>query len=88
MCSLNGYKVVYGDKVLNALELLEIRKNEPEKPEERGERGNIISKPDFIAVLVINSDGNLMVVEDEAWRFQFIPRVASYEVGGTVNVQK
>ena len=75
MCSLNGYKVVYGDKVLNALELLEIRKNEPEKPEERGERGNKISKPDFIAVLVINSDGNLMVVEDEAWRFQFIPRV-------------
>ena len=83
--SLNGYKVIYADKVLNALELLEMRKNAPEK---HGERGDLISKPDSIAVLAINSDGNLIIVDDEAWRFQFIPRVANYEVGGVVNVQK
>ena len=34
-----------------------------------------ISKPDSIAVLAIDSDGNLIIVDDEAWRFQFIPRV-------------
>ena len=49
-----------------------MRINEPEKP---GERENLISKPDSIAVLAINSDGNLIIVDDEAWRFQFIPRV-------------
>ena len=70
--SLNGYKVIYADKVLNALELLEMRKNAPEK---HGERGDLLSKPDSIAVLAINSDGNLIIVDDEAWRFQFIPRV-------------
>lgn len=86
--SLNGYKVIYTDKVLNALELLEMRTHEPERHEECRVRGNAISKPDFIAVLAINSDGNLVIVEDEAWRFQFIPRMANYEVGGVVNVQK
>ena len=73
--SLNGYKVVYGDKVLNALELMEMRINEPERHEEHGACRNVISKPDFIAILAINSDGNLIIVDDGAWRFQFIPRV-------------
>ena len=86
--SLNGYKVIYADKVLNALELLEMRTHEPERHEERGVCRNVMSKPDFIAVLAINSDGNLVIVDDEAWKFQFIPRVANYEVGGVVNVQK
>lgn len=88
MVSLNGYKVIYADKVLNALELLEMHINESRRHEERGERESIISKPDFIAVLAINSDGNLVIVDDEAWRFQFIPRVENYEAGGVVNVQK
>ena len=82
LVSLNGYKVIYADKVLNALELLEMRIHE-----ERGVCRNVISKPDSIAVLAINSDGNLVIVDDEAWKFQFIPRV-SCEIGGEVNVQK
>lgn len=85
--SLNGYKVIYADKVLNALELLEMHIKEPERHEERGVCRNVISKPDYIAVLAINNDGNLVIVDDEAWRFQFIPKV-SCEIGGEGNVQK
>lgn len=52
-----------------------MRINEPGRHEECGVCRNVISKPDFITVLAINSDGNLVIVDDEAWRFQFIPRV-------------
>ena len=63
------------DAKKRALELMEMRINEPERHEERGVCRNVISKPDSIAVLAIDSDGNLIIVDDEAWRFQFIPRV-------------
>ena len=43
--SLSGYKVVYGDKVLNALSLIGMRLKHPERQEEYEKP---ISKPDFI----------------------------------------
>ena len=73
--SLNGYKVIYVDKVLKALQLMQMLINEPERHEERGVCTNVISTTDSIAVLAIDSDGNQIIVDDEAWRFQFIPRV-------------
>ena len=66
--SLSGYKVVYGDKVLNALSLIGMRLKHPE-------RQKPISKPDFMSVLAIDTDGTLIVIEDETWRFQFIPQI-------------
>ena len=71
--SLSGYKVVYGDKVLNALSLLGMRLKNPEKLEEYEKP---ISKPDFISVLAIDTDGTLIVIDDETWRFQFVPRIS------------
>ena len=68
--SLSGYKVVYGDKVLNALSLIMMRLKHPERQEEHEKP---ISKPDFISVLAIDADGTL--IEDETWRFQFIPQI-------------
>ena len=70
--SLSGYKVVYGDKVLNALSLIMMRLKHPERQEEYEKP---ISKLDFISVLAIDTDGTLIVIEDETWRFQFIPQI-------------
>jgi hypothetical protein len=32
-----------------------------------------IETPDFIEVLVINENGNIVSIHDEAWTFQFVP---------------
>ena len=69
LVDLSRFKVIYGDKVLNAVALMGIRM--PENVEQ-GER-NTVEKPKTIDVLVINEDGNIVSIEDEAWRFQFIP---------------
>lgn len=29
-------------------------------------------KPEFIEILAINDDGNIVAIRDEAWMFQFI----------------
>lgn len=65
---LSKFKVVYSDRVLNAVALLRIlfREGNDHPP-----------KIEFIDVLVVivNSNGNLQIISDEAWRFQFIPIV-------------
>lgn len=65
---LSRFKVVHGDKVLNAVALMNIR-----MPEANWEDRETIVKPDVIDVLVINEDGNLVSIIDEAWTFQFLP---------------
>lgn len=72
MISLSGFKVVYGETVLNALQLLEF--NMPENFYNFEKRSEI-TKPKFIDIMAINEDGNVVVIHDEAWRFQFIPIV-------------
>lgn len=67
---LSKFKVVYGEMVFNAIALFRFEFNDND--------GN--SNPPkfkFIDVLVVNSDGNLEIISDEAWRFQFIPIVTS-----------
>ncbi len=70
---LSRFKVVYGEKVLNAISLQDCffaDKHYP-NPEDKGSR----FKPKFLSVMVINEDGNIEVICDEAWMFQFIPIV-------------
>ena len=72
MIDVSNYRVVYGDKVLNALAVINW-----EFSEERLEfetRKSII-KAEFLEVLAINEDGNIVSIYDEAWRFQFIPKL-------------
>lgn len=69
--SLNGFKVIHNDKVLNALALMEIYMPENMDYEKR----DIITKPKFLDVLAINEDGNVVSIRDESWTFQFIPIV-------------
>ena len=63
---LSRFKVIYKDKVLNALSLMEIFYDNVNFDDIR-------KKPKFIEVVVINEDGNIEVLRDEAWMFQFIP---------------
>ena len=67
---VSKYKVIHSDKVYNALVIMNV-----EMPEWKSSRPEQFTKPKFIEVLVINEDGNIMEIYDEAWTFQFIPRV-------------
>lgn len=64
---LSRFKVVYGSTVLNALALTEVVFPDDTNWEE------VHKKPKLIEILVINEDGNIEAIRDEAWRFQFIP---------------
>ena len=70
MIDLSRYKVIYGDKVLNAVALdwVDFGKN---IDLQKCEKTTI--KPKFLGVLAINEDGNIVRIHDEAWCFQFIP---------------
>lgn len=65
--NLDRYKVVYNDKVFKALSLQNFLYPEDTKWE------NTYKKPEIIEILIINEDGNIETLRDEAWRFQFIP---------------
>lgn len=70
---VSKYKVVYNEKVLRALAIVELCFGENMNYED------IIQKPKFISVAVINEDGNVQVIRDETWCFQFIPIIAKGE---------
>jgi len=67
---LSRFKVVYADRVLNAVALWEMAFENDIYPLRDGKS---ITKPKFISVLAINEDCNLIVITDETWRFQFLP---------------
>ncbi|WP_394911978.1 hypothetical protein [uncultured Robinsoniella sp.] len=66
---LSRFKVIHGDKVLNAIALMDVRL----LGEIDWEHRDIIVKPEIIEVLAINEDGNIVSIKDEAWTFQFLP---------------
>lgn len=68
---LSRFKVVYGERVLNAICLDDIlfQDDRYPSPDNKG----TLFKPKFLSVMAINEDGNIVVICDEAWMFQFIP---------------
>lgn len=66
---ISRFKVVYGEKVLRAIAIMEITMPENMDYEKRA----IIEKPKFLDILAINEDGNVVSIRDEAWMFQFLP---------------
>lgn len=70
---ISRFKVVYRDKVLNALALINIIMPNDVNWENR----DTIIKPKVIEILAINEDGNIISIMDEAWCFQFLPIVSS-----------
>lgn len=73
MIDLRGYKVIYGDKVLNAVALDEVNFGEYDETIDFEKCRKTTIKPKFLGVLAINEDGNIVRIHDEAWCFQFIP---------------
>lgn len=70
MIDLSRFKVVYGERVLNALALDHIMYKEGNFP---GFDSKTYNKPQFLTILAINEDGNIVAICDEAWMFQFLP---------------
>lgn len=70
---ISRFKVVHGDKVLNAIALMDARLPEGVRWDDR----DTIIKPQMIEVLAINEDGNIVSIMDEAWTFQFLPIVSN-----------
>ena len=69
---LSRFKVVHGDKILNAVALMNVRMPDDINWENR----DIIVKPKIIEVMAINEDGNIVSIMDEAWTFQFLPIIS------------
>lgn len=69
---LSRFKVIHGNKVLNAIALMEVHMPDDMQWDKR----KTVEKPKFIDVLAINEDGNIVSIHDEAWTFQFIPIVS------------
>lgn len=68
-CDLTRYKVVYNEKVLKALTLMDVRFPQdkwigPENPS---------LKPEHITLLAINADGVIEAITGKTEEFQFIP---------------
>lgn len=68
LTDLSGFKVVYKERVLRALCLDSMDFSE----DFNSEIGNVDS-PKFISIIAINEDGNIVLIRDEAFMFQFIP---------------
>lgn len=70
---LSRFKVVYREKVLHAISLQDcfFADGHYPNPTDKGS----YHKPTFLSVMVINEDGNIVVICDEAWMFQFLPIV-------------
>lgn len=68
---ISRFKVIHGDKVLNAIALMDVRLPDGVSWDDRV----TIIKPKTIEILAINEDGNVVSIMDEAWTFQFIPIV-------------
>lgn len=70
---LTKYKVVYNDRVLRALCLENVQYAMGRYPDPRDDDRASVVKPEYLTVMAINDDGNLVAICDKAYRFQFIP---------------
>ncbi|WP_279004797.1 hypothetical protein [[Clostridium] scindens] len=70
---ISRFRVVHGDKILNAVALMEVRMPEGMNWKTR----ETVVKPNMIDILAINEDGNIISIMDEAWTFQFLPIISN-----------
>lgn len=68
---VSRFRIIHGGQVLNALCIMEVRMPENFSYANR----ETIVKPQFLEVLAINTDGEVISIYDEAWTFQFVPIV-------------
>lgn len=71
---MKGFKVVYKDRVYNALDMRMDWKDEDQLPK-KDDTGTLPG-PTWLDVVVLNEDGQPCVIRDEAYMFQFL-RIAA-----------
>lgn len=65
---MRGFKVIYKERVYNALNLnWEWGENPEAEAREKG-----MAKPKFLTVVILNEDGEVRLIHDETFMFQFI----------------
>jgi len=69
---MRGFKVVYKERVYNALNMNWEWGDVPPDIEAQ-EKG--IAKPKFLTVVTLNEDGEVLMLHDEAYMFQFLRTV-------------
>lgn len=65
---MRGFKVIYKERVYNALNMNWEWNEDPEQ--EARERG--MATPKFLTVIILNEDGEIRLLHDETFMFQFI----------------
>lgn len=65
---IRGFEVVYDGKVLNALSIDQMFCADMNFPSKG------INKPERLAVVVVDTDCEIAIIEDEACKFRFIPK--------------
>lgn len=68
LVDLSNFKVVYRERVIRALGLMEVEFGEPQNHNEK-----VVDEPKIIEIMAINEEGNIETIRDESWMFQFIP---------------
>ena len=74
MIDLSKFKVIYKEQVLRAVALFECVHKQETDFEEVGYKSFR-----FLRVLVVDTNGNLKEIYDEAWMFQFVPAISEKE---------
>ena len=67
--------VLQSDKITLSMEVFPPKTTTAVEKVNEAVRDIATLKPDFMSVLAIDTDGTLIVIEDETWRFQFIPQI-------------
>lgn len=65
---MRGFRVIYKERIYNALNMNWVwGENQEEEAREKG-----MAKPKFITVIILNEDGEIRLLHDETFMFQFI----------------
>ena len=63
---MSNFKMIYQDQVFNVINI------NPVFGERNGNSG--IQKPKFIHAICIDENGEIIIIDDEAWTFKFVRR--------------
>ena len=66
---LSRFRVVYEDRVFRAIALMDVQFGD----DGTSHCEKIVDTPKILEIIVINQDGNIETIRDEAWMFQFLP---------------
>lgn len=65
---MSGFKVIYKDRIFNAVCFYDF-----EWDTGKPKNNSNIKKFKEITILALNEDGEIILITDESWRFQFVP---------------